>query len=324
MVALIDPTPDRPYSVVAAEGEASPLDVDPGRVEQLYKRDGALLLRGFTLDVDSFRRFAQQFCIGSTFNESGRRDLLDPEHNIQSVNRGADPFPLHPELSREPWRPDVCFFGCLQPPSAQGATTICDGIEIVRHLPPEVRVQLEGRHFLYWQVAGPEELRFWLATDRPTDSQLADPPATCPFGFHRKDGEILRYFTRPILYRPMFAPGPAFGNFLLFARYLRGRRDYPLFEDGSVIPDRLVETVKRTTDTLTARIQWQAGDLLMVDNSRFMHGRTAIANPEERLIASYFGYLKFAAPDAEEPANAPWRQPGFQPPLIMTPTGRAA
>ena len=52
----------------------------------------------------------------------------------------------------------------------------------------------------------------------------------------------------------------------------------------------------------------------MLDNTRFMHGRTAITDPGERLIATFFGYLNFALPDPEEPADAPWRRADFYPP----------
>jgi hypothetical protein len=57
----------------------------------------------------------------------------------------------------------------------------------------------------------------------------------------------------------------------------------------------------------------------MIDNSRFMHGRTAVLYPEARLIASYFGYLRFAAPDPEEPADPPWRRGPFNPPRRLRP-----
>jgi hypothetical protein len=62
-------------------------------------------------------------------------------------------------------------------------------------------------------------------------------------------------------------------------------------------------------------VSWQAGDVLMLDNTRFMHGRTAIVDPGERFIATFFGYLSFAVPDPEEPPNAPWRTADFRPPV---------
>jgi hypothetical protein len=113
----------------------------------------------------------------------------------------------------------------------------------------------------------------------------------------------------------MFADELAFANFLLFARYASGLTLVPVFEDGTPIPAALAEIVRITGNRLSAPIPWQANDLLLLDNSRFMHGRNAIADEDERRIISYFGYLRFAVPDAEEPDDPVWRRPGFNPPV---------
>lgn len=315
MVTVTEPTPERPFALIAAAGAGGVLDVDPARVIDLFKRHGALLLRGFGADLDAFRRFAGQFCATSVFNESPDRALLDEEHHIQSVNGGAEAFPLHPELSREPWKPDACFFHCLSPPRSDGRTTLCDGVEIVKALPAGLREELGRRRLLYRQFATPEALAFWLGTSTPGDDDLAHPPAACPYTFTREPGGIVRQFTRPALHIPMFTAAPAFGNFLLFARFLLGRADFPVFSDGQRVPEPWLQAIKRASDALTVPVGWQRGDLLMLDNSRFMHGRTAITDTAERQIASYFGYLNFAPVNPEEPPAPLWRQERFRPPL---------
>jgi alpha-ketoglutarate-dependent taurine dioxygenase len=324
MAEITPPDAGRPYVTITAGPETSPLELAPDTIVALYKQHGALLLRGFVTDLDRFRRFAELHCVAAAFNDSRGRATLDEANNIQSVNRGVAPFPLHPELSREPWKPDVCFFACLNPPRSDGATTLCDGVEIVKHLPAEARRGFEGRRLLYAQPAIAEELEHWLGTADPTDAELAAPPAHCPYFFWRAPGMIVRAFTRPALHRPMFTEAPAFGNFLLFARYCLGTNAFPLFEDGSQVPDALLAIVKSVSDRLSAPVAWQKGDLLMLDNSRFMHGRTAVRDAEERLIASYFGYLRFAIPDAEEPADAPWRRGDFRPPRRLAAADKAA
>jgi hypothetical protein len=125
----------------------------------------------------------------------------------------------------------------------------------------------------------------------------------------------VRAFTRAALHRPMFTDRQAFGNFLLFARDYNGRRDFPLLEDGGEVPDAWVEGVRVAARSITRPVNWQRGDLLMLDNSRFMHGRNAITDPADRLIASFFGYLRFAPVNPEEPADPPWRRSAtFRPP----------
>ena len=125
----------------------------------------------------------------------------------------------------------------------------------------------------------------------------------------------MRSFSRPALHTPLFTDALAFGNFLLFARYYLGRPGFPLFDDGSPVPDAVLDEVMSVAEALSVPVRWQAGDLLMLDNSRFMHGREAVVADDGRLIASFFGYLKFAPVNPEEPADPPWRRGAFRPPV---------
>ncbi|HEX8062110.1 MAG TPA: TauD/TfdA family dioxygenase [Allosphingosinicella sp.] len=308
------PEPGRPHVLIEAAGGGEILDVDPSAIVDLYKAHGALLLRGFELDVPRFNAFARQFCSTSVVNESPGRSPIDPDNHIHSVDAGTGPFSLHPELSREPWKPDAAFFACLSAPSRGGATTICDGVDLVRQMPEPVRRGLEGRRLLHIKQTWPELVEYWLGTRDPSDELLANPPESCPYQFRRFESDIIRIFTRPALHRPMFIDAPAFGNFLLFARFNNRRIGYPLLDDGNPVPDPWLEAIRATGEGLSVAIAWQRGDVLMLDNTRFMHGRTAILDPGERLIATFFGYLGFAVPDPEEPPNPIWRQRDFSPP----------
>ena len=320
MIKISLPGATQPHVRIDA-GHGDALDsIDRAEVRSLYRRHGALLLRGFAGDLDMFGRFAREFCPVAVHNESRNRARIGERGEIQTVNLGTRPFPLHPELSREPWKPDTCFFYCLTPPSFGGATTICDGVAIVRDLPPGQREEMARRRIKYMMPAEATLLEYWLGTPNPDDRQLANPPSICPYSFERVGSQVARVFSRPLLHRPMFIEDLAFGNFLLFARYLRGVKTFPLLDDGSPVPDEWVEAVKRASDALTVPITWQADDLLMLDNSRFMHGRTAIVEGDQRLIATYFGYLDDAPRNPEDPTDPIWRRPGFAPP----PTGLAA
>ena len=310
------PLSDRPQVLVEATGEASILDLDRDAIVDMYKAHGALLFRGFGADVAAFQQFARRFCRTAVVNESPGRQPIDPEHNVHTVDGGTGAFNLHPELSREPWKPDAAFFACLSPPSRGGATTICDGVALVRELPQAVRRGLEGRRLIYVKPTWPSLLEYWLGTATPSDAQLLAPPPSSPYRFGRwPDGRVVRYFSRPALHTPMFVDAPAFGNFLLFARFNNGRPDHPVLDDGQPVPEEWLQAIKATGDRIMAAVEWRAGDVLMLDNTRFMHGRTAILDARERLIATYFGYLDFAIPDPEEPADAIWRREDFIPPL---------
>ncbi|MCH4894573.1 hypothetical protein GO308_15805 [Sphingomonas sp. SFZ2018-12] len=314
MAKLSPPGKGKPWALIERSDEGSILEVLPEMVRSAYRAHGAILLRGFAADLDAFRRFTGQFIATSVFNESPDRRLLEPGENIQTVNGGQAPFPLHPELAREPWKPDVCFFHCLTPPRAQGQTTICDGTAIVDALPASLVAELARRRLLYIRPATPETLGFWLGTEDPRDDQLRSPPPHVPYQFRRTPQGILRIFVRPVLHVPMFTPALAFGNFLLFAHDYLGLDRYPVLDDGSTFPAPWLDQIRVVGQRLSVALAWQAGDLLMIDNTRFMHGRTAIVDPDDRLIATCFGYLDFAETSGWERDHAPWRRANFRPP----------
>jgi hypothetical protein len=301
-----------PYVTISPDSPEESLDtVQDDQITDLYKQHGAILFRGYSLGTGQFRAFADRFCTGSILNDAVGREIVDQKNNIQSVNLGSDSFPLHPELSLVPWKPDVCFFACLNPPGRGGETTICDGTVLVERMPDNVFDAFAPRRLMYVRSISPDQLRYWVGASEPDDHALSHPAENCPFTFIRSTSGINRIFTAPALHKPMFLDKLAFGNFLLFARFMLKLTNFPLFENGEPVPQDLLETVKRIGDELATPITWRSNDMLMLDNSRFMHGRNAISDVAERRIVSYFGYLRFAMPGPEEPLNAAWRRPGF-------------
>jgi alpha-ketoglutarate-dependent taurine dioxygenase len=307
---ITDTGGDRYYVTITPDNEQEGLlDIDPQWVEELYKAHGALLFRGFDLNVPIFAGLTRTYCTHAAFNDSPGRETVDDESNIQTVNLGDEPFPLHAELSRTPWKPDVCWFACVTPAERDGETYICDGIDFVRQMSPGLRTALQDRQLRYTQPSLLNWAKFWLRDERPTVESLRNPPDDCPYTFDVVDQKPYQTFLRPALHKAMFADEPAFSNFLLFARkYLRNRQ-FPLFEDGSEIADDLVEELDQIGQRLQQPLPWQKNDVVMLDNTRFMHARDKLPSPSLRYILTYFGYLRFAEPAPEEGANPRWRAP---------------
>ena len=310
------PSPDQPAHLFEGDGSSPLSALDHKALMASFESAGAVLIRGASFTVGEFRDFARSICPLSVFNESPDRLELEEQGAVQSVNLGADAFPLHPELSREPWRPDACFFACLEPPANQGQTTYCDGIAIAEALPDDIRAAMEGRQLLYIQPATSDTLKYWLGSAIPTPQLLAEQPSDGPYTFRAAGNRIVRYFTRPLLSPTRFTDKLAFANFLPFARDYLGLPNFPCLDDGKPVPEEWMDAVREAAEKHTHQVDWKKGDILLVDNSRFMHGRRAITDPDNRLIATYFGYLKDAAPMPGEPDRPVWRQESFKPPSI--------
>ena len=306
MIETRPPDQDHNYQIFSASGGESLAVLPDDQVIDAFRRSGALLFRGFDYDLEGLSGFTARFCSRFVRNESGRRHLVSADGTTQTVNLGTEPFPLHPELSRVPWRPDIAWFACARPPAAGGETLVCDGLAVARALSPATRTAVEGRQVLYREETPQGAFTDWLGIPPPDDVTLARINADSPFRFERSGGRIFRSFSRPFLHRPLFSDEPVFGNFLLFARFMLGTRAFPTFEDGSVIPDAVVDDIKAVSDRLTVAHPWRRGDLLMLDNSRFLHGRNPVRDPAAREIWTRFGFAGFL--DDDDPRIAePWR-----------------
>lgn len=62
------------------------------------------------------------------------------------------------------------------------------------------------------------------------------------------------------------------------------------FADGTEIPDELLAEFRRLTTELTEEIDWQDGDLALIDNTRVMHGRREILDTD-RTVYNAQSYL---------------------------------
>jgi alpha-ketoglutarate-dependent taurine dioxygenase len=306
MIGFSPPDESRNHLTVTTDASAALEALENTDVIDGFRRSGAILFRGFSYDLPGLSRFTARFCSRFVRNESGRRAKISQDGTTQTVNLGQEAFPLHPELSRVPWRPDIAWFACARPPHEGGETLICDGAAVAQSLNPAIRARLEGRRVMYREETPIGAFTDWLGIPPPDDATLAAISADSPFRFERRGGRIFRSFSRPFLHCPLFAEGPVFGNFLLFARHMLKTTSFPTFEDGSIIPDDIVAEIKQVSDRLTFAHTWRKGDLLMLDNSRFLHGRNPVANPADREIWTQFGFASFLD-DGDPRIAEPWR-----------------
>ena len=58
---------------------------------------------------------------------------------------------------------------------------------------------------------------------------------------------------------------------------------YTLADGAPVTPDE-IEEIREIAETVTHEINWQDGDIAILDNTRVMHGRRAIADTNRNLF----------------------------------------
>ena len=309
MSTIEAPDTERNYATVQAGHDGERLgDIDDAEILSLFKRHGAILFRGFPMDLREFDAMTMRFCSSFVTNRSrGRRDVSG-DGRVQTVNLGGAPFPLHSELSREPWKPDIAWFACVKPPVSGGETVLCDGVKLAQGLSDETRQTLLANRLEHKTPMTLEECERWLPMSGAGPADLQRASASAPYEFSHERGQYYKLFYTPALHKPLFSEELAFANFLLFARYFLNMENFPTFEKEAPVPIEVCRELRQVGEQNTVAHRWQQDDLLMVDNTRFMHGRNAVEDVNHRVILTQFGYASFLPDGDERLRNEPWRQ----------------
>ena len=264
--------------ILTCEGNGSVLSLDCLKIKDLFRTAGALLFRGFEVSEQSFldvvRPFSSQF-----LRDYGNSKTSDPSGGfVQSVTLGNKPLELHCENAVCAERPDIIWFYCAAPALAGGETTFCDGVEIWRLLSTGAKQLFLTRKVKY-TITVPREL--YLNKDQEIVLRVGGLKfAGTTYRFNDDESLTIEYIVSAV-------NRTKYGAELAFANSITG--PYPsyrtTFVDDVEIPADVIQEIKQLQEQLTKEIPWQAGDLVMLDNSRFLHGRRAFQDKQRRIFS---------------------------------------
>lgn len=288
MSTLVEPREwDQLPLVIATTPSDNLLSVDKEAILTQFKTHGAVLFRSFTIGVDRFRAFVMSYSNRRIPYPGGNRDTVSEDGMMQTVDLGRNAGRLHSELSHTPFRPDICWFHCVKAPAQGGQTTLCDGALLAAALPSHTREILEGSLLRYRRTVAVGFLERIFSIEDP--AILLEALRTDPVGQHYeiRGNEVVQDFVAPALHKPKFLTGLAFANNVMHNFRPGNPLLYPTFEDGSSLPEELIVDVCDTAQQYTFDVQWQNEDLLMFDNTRFLHGRRAILDPHRTIWTQF-------------------------------------
>jgi alpha-ketoglutarate-dependent taurine dioxygenase len=291
---------------VVRRGEHQDLERLPDdEVKGLLVSAGAVLFRGFGADPHAMKRFAERF--SDRFNgDQSRPSVPGTDDCVFLVTEGTGYVEPHSEQANSPFRPDAIWFCCETMSGEGGETLLWDGIEILRALSDSTRRMLASKELRFFQRYTVDRWQQFLGSG----STLADatraldgaPGASYHVG--PNESIYLEYVCPPIV-RTRFGGHDAFVNSLLLEhRTLQSRflaedavadgvaHELMSFSDGSPIGDELIEELRVVAARVAEEIVWEPGDVAMIDNTRFLHGRNAFTDVRRRLY-SCCSFLNF-------------------------------
>lgn len=257
-------------------------DLSARDIWPLYSQHGAVLIRGFHPDTAAFDRFTSQFIAEFVVNGSIARADVAPDRGIQTVNSGYAPIPLHAEMAYSPFRPDLLCFHCMQQPApGTGETLLCDGIHLWNCMPPNLK-----------DTFGDAFVRYSMRSNRMIAVQahghigrLTGDARVRLFRLNQ-DGTSDLDFVTPAVLPTRHGHAPAFANSVIV------EAESASLEGIGPIDPAVRQELFVVSNALAYRLAWRTGDVLLVDNSRIMHGRRKIAVDDGRRIAIRMGWDK--------------------------------
>jgi hypothetical protein len=272
----------------AEHGTGKISDADIRSARKHLSETGFALFRGFDIDLDGFSDLTSRFCARVTFDPA-RGQSGD---NIQKVDAGLGPIGLHIENGNTPVRPDLVAFYCRRAAFEGSQTTLCDGARLFELF--DDRERCRWSQTMTVRRTLPEALwKRYLADEHPALSSpdqvrmehLLQFQAFIPGQqFDLRDDGSLNYALDVLpVTRSRLSDVKAFANAILGPSH---NYEPPTFTlaDGSRVSHDEIEALRDRAEGLTTEVNWQDGDVAVIDNARVMHGRRAIVDPERELF----------------------------------------
>jgi len=256
-------------------------------VKDYLEKDGWVLLRGFQVNMQAFSALTTQLCKTITFDPA--RENTDK--TTQKVDAGLGPIGLHIENGNTPVCPDVVAFYCTKAAFEGSQTTICDGREVFQEFDDAQKFRWSQKMKVKRTL--PEELwKRYLANEHPAISEPEEVTHEHVLQFKaaipnqdfklNEDGSIDYELTIAPVRPSSLSNGQAFANAILGPSHNYEPPVYTL-EDGTNVTANEIEALRDIAESCTVEINWQDGDIAVIDNTRVMHGRRAIKDQDRQL-----------------------------------------
>ena len=262
------------------------------QAQQNLRSKGWALMRGFEHDLEKFSDLVGRFCSKLTFDPA--REFSSD--SAQKVDAGIGAIGLHIENGNTPFPPDLVAFYSRKSAKIGSQTTLCDGAQIYTGMSEKMQKQFDQSIIVSRTL--PENLwKQYVANEHP---QLTMPAQVTPQYLQElmdmlpgQTGEINE--KGELYYRLCFSPvlnssgHAAFANAILGPSFNYEKPQYH-FEDGTKLSEELVTELRDLAEQFTLELAWQDGDMVLIDNTRVMHGRRAIeGDPSERQLVIAMG-----------------------------------
>ncbi|GAX41843.1 taurine catabolism dioxygenase TauD/TfdA [Tolypothrix sp. NIES-4075] len=263
--------------------------LDLEEIISLFKFYGVLLFRGFEANADIFKEFSNLLSTDFINYAGGAfaRRVINGDNTLLSVNDYQFEIKLHGEMYYQKNIPLLVWFFCANPASQNGETTVCDGRQFFHEISSSTKELFRKKKLKFTVCMNKDEWRKKYQTDDLNKLGEMCKSNNTYLKVNENQSIVLEYVC-PAIIPSRCGKYQVFINSLLPTKQLNP--EVLIFDDNSEIPDDVVSELNEIAERLTTEISWAKGDILMIDNTRILHGRRAFSD-EKRDI-----YIRLCAP----------------------------
>lgn len=271
--------------------------LDRSAIVELFKQRGAILFKDYSADLDAFNAFAASFSndfmtykgggyIRRTVKDGADKTLLSVSYDHGREKQDTFALPLHGEMYYIDNRPVMLWFYCVRPADADGETTICDGSRVYRELSPATRKLFDSKRLKYIRHYADGEWQKIYQTDDISEAERFCKENGLLVKVDRAARAIDTEYLHPAVIRSRWGNHAVYINNILpviWQEQMGRQTSIVRFEDGSKIPQDVVDEVVAVQQRLIVAIAWERNDFIMIDNTRVQHGRRAFTDPDREV-----------------------------------------
>lgn len=267
-------------TLVRGHGGLDILDLPMDEVRTHFQQTGVLLFRDFDLDMERFRKLTERLSAGFISYDGGAaaRNYVGGDPTLMTVSEPTHsyPVPLHGEMYYVENKPLVLWFYCVKPVADGGQTTVGDGVWIHDHLSEGTRRLFEESRIRYVMIFAEGRWQKIFHTEDLEKVRRHCEENHYSMRRDESDGSIVAEYVSDAIRKTHWGGEAAFvNNVFAITRWEWAGVPYRKvrLEDGSRLPEKVIEELWEVEKQATREIAWQPGDVVMVDNSRMLHGR---------------------------------------------------
>jgi alpha-ketoglutarate-dependent taurine dioxygenase len=269
-------------NVIVAEPGGELADLAPAPIQELFRRDGLVVFRGFQPTPARFEALTKPFTRDYFFGYGRAPFAGFPA--ITNVNESQLALEPHCDngIRPEAVRPEITWFWCERPAVRDGETTFFDGLVVWERLSEASRALFRSTPIVFrsrvapaaWRALGHATVESFLAFLPSIGARAGSIDAT-----QTVEVDVVTNAVRT----PRWADGLAFVSSLLVAGSPSFEAMQVFLEDGRPVPAEAIADLRAVLASCIETIAWQPGDIGMLDNTRFLHGRRGFSDPARRI-----------------------------------------